>query len=472
MLSDINYDPFHDPGKVAQLRSAPAAKWAKILKSPDTPTQQADFERLQAACSVKGADTPYALLNSTLQAMHKLQPSPAFITVSGNIMASQSACRFKHLFPSATPADYSDFASKTVQFVAYSFWAAYRNIPIYMALGSSDSGCQDGREDPNSDFLQSASLRFAATTYTFGNRYAILTNAGKYGDYSVLLPSPMHKTRLIVMQNVFQSKTYRTCNGEAQPAGGSYTQNDWLHLQLAHAKANHEHVWIMAHLPPGVDTQSILAKAVDICTLPGEGRRPAPDMFLSTDFMANNLDQYSDIIKLTLFGRTQRDELRLIKPARGSAIPGKLLPALSPLAGNSPAFTLATINPRTGTMLDYTVIAATGDIPTVLKGQSPWAAEYTYSAIYHLPDVSGASLEKLSASLLDDHAGSSQASIDYQHYFFVSDPFGTPNPLADAQIASMKQSWPVYACSITESHAEGFRSCVCPAASAVTTAQQ
>ncbi len=475
MLSDIHYNPFQDPGKVALLRTAPIARWAKILAAPATPTQKADDAQLRATCGIGDGDTSYVLLNSTIYAMHNLQPTPAFITVSGDVMAEKSECRFHTLFPTATAAEYSAFAAKTIEFVDYSIWLAYRNTAIYMALGNSDSSCQDNREDPGSPFLESARLRSAATTYTWNNRFAILGHAAKYGDYSVNLPGPMRKTRLIVLQDVYQSRQYRTCSGATQPAGGPsplFAQNDWLHLQLVAARRAHQKVWIMAHLPPGIDTQSLVDKSVDVCSIAKDGTQAPADTFLATEFLANNLDQFSNIIKLSIFGHTQRDELRLFKGAKGSAVPGKLLPSVSPNDGNSPAFTIATVNTSTATVQDYSVIAATGDIPTVLAKPTPWAVEYTYSAVYKLPDLSGASVQKLTANLLDDRSGTSQFAADYRHYFFVSDPFGTPNALAAAHSATMKRAWPTYACSIAEVHSAAFRSCVCPVKATVATADK
>jgi sphingomyelin phosphodiesterase acid-like 3 len=468
MLSDIHFDPFHDPGKAAKLRSLPISRWGKVLAGPATPGQAADFDRLQTTCNARGVDTPYVLLDSTIYAMHKVQPKPAFITVSGNIMANQFDCRYHTLFPAATPAETSAFAAKTIEFVAYSLWYTYQDTPIYMALGNTDSSCQDNREDPGSYFLQATSRHFAATTYTFNNRFAILNNFAKYGNYSTLLPYPMHKTRLIVMQDVYQSKKYLPCKASAsQTAESFYEQTDWLHLQLAMAKKNHEKVWIMAHIPPGMDAQTMASKPVNMCSIAADKPEPAPDTFLSTEFFANNLDEYSTNIALMIFGHTHMDEVRVFKTAKGEPVPGKIVPALSPVDGNNPAFIVATVDPRNAMMTDYTVYVAGGDRPSILSKQTAWTDEYTFSAIYHLPNLSGASLEKLASSLHDPTTGNAQAISDYQRYYYVNDPFGTANPLADAALDAMKRSWPTYACTMTQDHAVGFNACVCPAKSDV-----
>src|ERR1700728_1132895 len=118
LLSDIHLDPFHDPAKFERLRTTPAANWAAILYAPASPTQAADFAKLQSTCNAKGIDTPPALLQSSLHAAQQQQPHPLFVTISGDLMAHQFDCRFHTLAPTATDADYSAFAVKTVAFIA------------------------------------------------------------------------------------------------------------------------------------------------------------------------------------------------------------------------------------------------------------------------------------------------------------------------------------------------------------------
>src|ERR1700744_6510109 len=50
MLSDIHFDPFHDPAKFTQLRAKPVSRWPAVLSEPDSSTQAADVAALQDAC--------------------------------------------------------------------------------------------------------------------------------------------------------------------------------------------------------------------------------------------------------------------------------------------------------------------------------------------------------------------------------------------------------------------------------------
>jgi hypothetical protein len=97
LLSDIHLDPFHDPAKLSQLRSAPVTGWAAILNAPPSPHQADDFAKLQSTCGAKGIDTPPAVLESSLHAELKQQPSPLFVTVSGDLMTHHFDCRFHNV---------------------------------------------------------------------------------------------------------------------------------------------------------------------------------------------------------------------------------------------------------------------------------------------------------------------------------------------------------------------------------------
>jgi sphingomyelin phosphodiesterase acid-like 3 len=457
MISDIHLDPFHDPAKFVELRSAPATGWAAILYAPPSPTQAADFAKLQSTCNARGIDTPPALLKSSLHAEHQHQPDPLFVTISGDLLAHQFDCRFHTLVPTATDADYSAFAAKTVAFLALQLHETFPHSPIYFALGNNDSGCHDYREDPNSAFLHADAASFSTDALSPANRSAILHEFPQLGDYTITLPSPIEHTRLIVLQDIFESKKYATCEG-AESDTAATQQIAWLRSQLTAARAAHEHAWVMAHIPPGIDAYSTFAKHRNVCA----GK--SPEMFLGSDALADTLADFPDVIRLALFAHTHMDEFRVYMSPDGKPIPAKLVPSISPVDGNNPAFTLAAVEPATATLKDYTVYAASNKtgIDTI------WTKEYRYSTTYHLPDLSGASLAKLTTGFLADKSGSSEASQAYQQFFFVGEPDAIKGLSATMKAAAMQIVWPTYACAITHASTKGFTDCVCSATPSAT----
>lgn len=459
MLSDIHLDPFHDPAKVAHLRTASVGDWAAILAAAPSATQVADFTKLQSTCGARGIDTPDALLEASLKEAHTQEPKPLFVTVSGDLMAHQFDCRFKTLAPDATPADYSAFAAKTVAFVALRLRETFPGTPIYLALGNNDSGCKDYAEDPDSAFLQADASSFAADVLTPTNAAAVRGEFSHYGDYNVALPIP--HTRLIVLQDIFESKKYASCDGSS--SGGSTTpadiQTTWLRKQLEVARAAHEHVWVMAHIPPGIDAYSTFTKGRNVCAAAADAKPIKPEMFLSSEALAAVIADFPDTIRLALFGHTHMDELRVYTSPDGTRIPGKLVPSITPVNGNNPAFTVAEVDTRTATLKDYTVYAASK--PRTWDIAPTWREEYRYSTTYHQPDLSGASLATLTAGFLADRISATPTSQAYQRFYFVGDPLADTGISGKLKAAAMQIVWPGYACSITQATQAGFKSCVC-----------
>jgi len=446
MLSDIHFDPFHDPGKVSQLIASPAAQWEAILNSPDTATQGADFTALQKTCKAKGVDTPFALLASSLKAEQAAQPHPSFVTISGDLLVHKFDCRFQQLAPKATEADYSAFAAKTVAFVALQLHETFPQSPVYFALGNNDSGCGDYKEDIDSKFLQADAQSFAADVGK-PNTKAVLAEFPHEGDYSAVLPTPFHSTRLIVLQDIFESKRYTACSNAKNPRAEA-EQIAWLRTQLQSARVHHEHVWIMAHIPPGVDAYSTLTGGSDVC-----GGKP-PEMFLDSSAFADAITDFPDVIRLVLLGHTHNDEMRIYTSALGK-VPGKLVPSITPVNGNNPAFTVAQVDPKSATLADYEVISASNQTGIDTR----WAQEYRYSTTYNLPDFSAASASKLLADFSTDKSGTTAPSESYERFYFV----GGPGIAANLKAVAMKLIWPAYTCSITQTSESDFRRCMCPA---------
>jgi sphingomyelin phosphodiesterase acid-like 3 len=460
MLSDIHFDPFHDPAKVPVLIATPVTEWHRILSRPDSPSQPTAFADLQAACKAKGIDTPMPLLTGTLAAAHAQQPHPLFITVSGDLTVHKLDCLYRMFYPAKAKdakdsytVDYAAFSAKIVAFVALELRTAFPGVPVYLTLGNNDSGCKDYAEDPNSAYLRSDAQAFADGAVSPANRDALLHEFPLLGDANVLLPAPFHHTRLLLMQDIFESKKFTACNGKSAPDQGT-AQIDWLRKQLTAARAHHEAVWVMAHIPPGVDAYSTFIKSArsqstEAC------RYADPELFLNSELFASAIADFPDVIHLVLLGHTHMDEMRAYTGKDGTIVPGKLIPSVTPVNGNTPSFTLAVVDPTKAVLVDYTVYA---QHITVGVG-TQWLPEYTYSTTYHQPDFSGASVAAITKSLLADPAGKSPESQSYEGFYFV----GGNSAGLNLKAAAMSAVWPVYTCSITQAKGADFTACACPA---------
>src|SRR6202051_225914 len=97
LVSDIHFDPFHDPAKAQRLMDAQEGEWNGILAGDASADQAEAFAKLQKACGAKGVDTPFALLQSSLAAMKTAGSDAKFALVSGDLVVHGFDCRFKTL---------------------------------------------------------------------------------------------------------------------------------------------------------------------------------------------------------------------------------------------------------------------------------------------------------------------------------------------------------------------------------------
>jgi sphingomyelin phosphodiesterase acid-like 3 len=173
-----------------------------------------------------------------------------------------------------------------------------------------------------------------------------------------------------------------------------------------------------------------------------------PQMFLKSAALADTIAEFSDVVRLAIFAHTHMDEIKLLGNGQGDGVPVKLVPSISPINGNDPAFLVAQVTPQTATLKDYTVYAAANAQGT------GWAREYRYSETYGLPDFSAASVRQLTSDLIADKTGENETSRKYEHYFLAGG--GTFAALG------LQRLWPAYSCSLRERNAEAFHSCMCP----------
>jgi sphingomyelin phosphodiesterase acid-like 3 len=452
LLSDIHFDPFHDPGKAAALIAAPATGWVAILEAPPSTNPPITFDQLQAKCGAKGVDTPYELLQSSLAAEQIQLAEPAFVTVSGDLTVHKLDCRLKVLAPGLSATEYSKFAAKIVEFVAIELHVAFPKSPIYLAMGNNDSGCGDYEEDHDSGYLDRGAKSFANAVLSKGNQQDILSEFPQLGDYNVKLPVPFTNTRLIVLQDLFESKRYATCKGASSDAEAKQ-QVAWLAAQLKEAKAKGEHVWVMAHIPPGIDGYST-AKKGNVCT---DGDKPTE--FLSSEALGDTFSEYTGTISLVLLGHTHMDEMRLYSSKSG-AIPARLTPSITPVDGNYPSFTVGIVDPKKAELLDYTVYAADNQTGIGTK----WSAEYSFDKTYGYNSFSAKSLASLTAEFIADKTGKSAHAQSYQSYYFVNP--GDSLLMNVAKSAQWSTLWPMYPCAMTQDHKKDYIGCTCPASAA------
>jgi sphingomyelin phosphodiesterase acid-like 3 len=449
-LSDIHFEPFWDPGKAPQLAAAPASQWKKTLAAPPSVDREQRFAALRQSCHTRGEDTSYALFASSLQAAHIHAAGAKFVTVSGDLIAHAFPCKFDALFPHAAAGDYRAFVQKTLAFVLDELESALPGVPVYAALGNNDSDCGDYQLDAHSEFLAESGKEFTRN-FPAPEKQGALETFAAGGYYSVPLPAPVGNARLLVLNDLFMSSKYTTCAGKNDSSGAD-AQLAWLQQQLTDARLNKEKIWVMGHIPPGVDLHGTVTKMRDVCG----GQKP--EMFLSSEKMADEIADFSDVVALGIFAHTHMDEARLLKaddsgdsfklgknvPAKSVAV--KMIASISPIDGNAPSFTVARVDPSSAALVDYRVFTATNQTGV----DAEWKEEYDYAQTYGEADFSALSVEKLISGFQADPSAQTEASRAYIRYFIA----GKASPL-------LGLVWPQYVCSQQNHSAQGYKLCVC-----------
>ena len=428
MLSDLHFDPLRDPGKAERLVAAPVAGWAAILGEPDSAGQAEAFAAVQKACYARGMDSDWVLMRSSLMAARKQAPAARFVTVSGDLVVHGFDCRYQAVMKKDN--GYAEFVEKTATFVILQVEAAFAGVPVYFALGNNDSSCGDYRLDVGDRFLKatSAAVMHGLRGAGAGEVARAREQYERDGSYAVTLAG-LKGMRLVVIDDIYLSRKYAACSGKAEVVGGAGVLA-WFSGELDAARAQNQHVWVMGHVPPGVDVYGTLSKQRDVCG----GKEP--EMFLGSDALADLLERQGETVRLAVFGHTHMDEFRVFK-----GVPLKLVASVSPVDGNTPSFTVGQVS-GVGELLDYSVYTRAGE---------GWTREYGFAETYGDGGFSGRKLDAVVGGFRADSAGTNVLSVDYQRDFFGGDG----GPLGAA--------WPQYGCALEHAGAEGFRECLCKA---------
>jgi sphingomyelin phosphodiesterase acid-like 3 len=431
---------------VKRLADAPVSEWRGILVEPDSANQRQDLKGLIGTCNLKGFDTSDTLLHSSLRAVRKESANARFLTLSGDLIAHNFPCKYQTLVPGKTAEDYAAFVEKTIAYVMDELRRSEPGVAVYASLGNNDSGCNDYRMDPNSDFLKAVGESMLAGLPQSDEKRQALEDFAVGGYYSVTMARPMQRTRLIVVNDMFMARNYRTCSGKVDTSAGT-AQIEWLDKQLDEARRRGQRVWVMGHIPPGVDVYGTLKKGENVC------KGATAETYL-TESLTDAMVKYADVERLGIFAHTHMDELRLmgpegdgVKATAKEMVPVKMVSSISPVHGNRPAFTVAWVDPRTARLEDYEVFIASN-----LTGvDATWSKEYRFSEVYHKREFAPKELEQMLAGFRADPMAKGTESQAFIRYFFAGDDSGLIKPV-----------WPQYVCALSSDTTHGFEECVCP----------
>ena len=415
-VSDIHFDPFFDPSLVAKLEAADVSQWDAILATST-----------QTGFSPYGSDINDALLRSAVAEMKKQIPSPAFVLISGDFLAHKFQETYQQYATDKSQTAYTAFVTKTIAYVAGVLRNAYPGVAIYPTLGNNDSDCGDYAVAPDSTFLANFRdiWRPIVRSRSFDRRFPT-------GGYFHADVPALRNVRIIALNTNFFSTNYKNPCGKPGPGPG-LRQLVWFDDELRLARAEGKRVWLLFHIPPGMDVYDT-----------EEWGGACPDVKPETFWKSQYQQKYLAItaahrrtIVGSFAGHTHQDEFRF---ASGGFI--HINPSVTPVFGNNPAFEIVEVTPR-GDIANFTA----HHLPNLAL---PWAREYSFRDAYVKPRYDAATLTQLETAIAADPA-------TREKYF---DYFSSGNAKSSAEALA---KWRGYWCGLRMRTTTAFSACYCNA---------
>lgn len=429
-VSDIHFNPF-DPSLTAKaLTTSDVSGWAAHFA--------ADPDR---SFSKFGEDTNHALYESSLLAIGQAGVDADFVIVTGDLLVHRFQDNAESVLGFAQGSAANDaFAVRTTLFVLERLRAALPGKPIFVSLGNNDSSCGDYRIDPGGAYL-------AATREIVRDLAGAALVAADFdetylaGGYFAARHPTVPGTTIVVLDDVMWSERYdNACGtGGLDPANAMMT---WLEQTLAAARTAGGKVWLMHHIPVGMDAYVTAHSKATECAAKLVPMLAEP--FAST--YVNLLSEYGDVIDNSFTGHTHFDDYRLLRDASGG-VTGveKIAPAISPVFGQNPGFLTYTYDRSTGALADFTATYLANLEQAANPPAGDWKQEYSFAATYGQKDFSPASAEAMWKTLSEEGA----ADDTFRKLYNVSKGELTADGL---------ESW---ICAIGHADTAGFTQCYC-----------
>ncbi|MGA8877096.1 MAG: metallophosphoesterase, partial [Candidatus Korobacteraceae bacterium] len=443
IVSDIHFNPMADTSLVVKLAAADPDQWETIFA-----------QSKNTAFSQYGEDTNWWLLQSSLDAMHVTIPHPAFIMTNGDMLAHHFPQTFVNITHDEDREDYRKFVRKTIEFLSLEFRKRYPDTAILVTPGNNDDECGNYSIYATGAFLHDTAE--VARKLAHGDD-EFIGSWEALGSYDIPNPA-FHGLRIISLNTIFLSALYKAQNFnqgcETVPSTAATDLLTWLESRLVSARQAHEKVWLMFHIPPGIDSYTTMHKYQAL--LKGKPNANDEKLCLSaivpmwvpkwTGEFDKLLEKYQDVIVASFAGHTHSDDFRVINPSAKEPQFVLISAAISPVYNQNPSFRLVRFA-KDGSLVDNTVYYLTNLL--FASGTTPgeWKREYTFSEQWKLPRLDGASL----AALYNRIQSQQSTGDEWLRLYNVSSSaaYLPANPLEG------------FACAIEGLDADAYGSCYC-----------
>jgi sphingomyelin phosphodiesterase acid-like 3 len=386
LASDIHFNPMADPALVADLAAADASQWEAILQRSKL-----------AAFSPYGQDSNWWLMRSAFDAMARTEPHPALVIFTGDLLAHSFPKTYKGITHDSDPEHYRAYVLKTFDFIALEFRNRFPDAKVLLTPGNNDEECGDYSIAENGVFLSDTANR-AGDLAREGGQFTATWKS--LGSYSIEHPT-LRGVRIISLNTIFWSNKYHAssfpkgCATVDSTAGSALLA--WLEAQLAEAEKAHQKVWLMFHIPPGIDGWASTHPS-------GGGVSGAPanscgdsivPMWVPgwTASLEKLLEHYHNTVLASFAGHTHVDSFMLAGAGEGKQFV-LIDPAVSPVYDQNPGFRIVNFR-GDGTLSDQTTYYLTNLTKAGGSTGGRWKKEYTFSRQWKTRQLDAASLTKI-----------------------------------------------------------------------------
>lgn len=341
--------------------SAEPGEWEAIFRADPNPAVQ-DY----------GKDSAWPLFDATVKRVEAIEPRPKLIVLTGDILPHKFQERFAAASGGNDASAFQAFEKKTVAFIGMELEKAAAGVPFVYTLGNNDEECGDYALEPHGPFLAETQGMVEKLAHLNASE---LAGWSTLGNYVTRNPLARHH-RIIALNSNFWSRRYtNSCGSPAEDPGAEVMT--WLSDQLKDARKHGDKVWLVYHIPPGIDGHSS-SRTNQVVPM----WKPQ-----YADGFNRLLDEYRNTIELNLAGHTHLDDVRLVQTAHVTTLV-LLNPGVSPNVGQNPAYRIIKVDShaRVKDMDTYWMPSFNG---------FEWKLEYSARKAYGLRAIDAASYQKL-----------------------------------------------------------------------------
>lgn len=425
-VTDMHFDPLADTGIVAKLIEQPVSKWNEIFQS----------SRKKELSGYRD-DSNYPLWQSALKAMKQTVPHPATVIVGGDFFRHTFRADFEKLYKEQNPGKsdfrsvYSSFIQKTIQFLVQGLVEQFPEAQFIPVIGNNDSTCGDYMVALRDPFLKDFANAWqqASKKSIPQNQSSDFASSGHF--ITTLQQNP--KLRIIVGNDIFMAPQYNgRCGNSFVPPGQG--ELSWIDQQLTAAEKADEKVWLITHIPPGVDVTRSLYKSI-------AGKKSAFSPMLKDDYNQRYLDvlhRHSKNILMHFTAHGHFGEIRI----PGGEVAVLLAPSISPDKTNNPTFQVYDVDAKNMVLKNFTNYS----LDLSAEGATAWQKILDFNQAFEQKEVSLASLKAVAAALKEGKSGAAYSQMV------------TSNGALAKTFFSLAQK--AYVCGMTEMTLAAFQTCV------------